>query len=167
MRTLVVAVVLTFTLAAAAAQQQATQPPVLELKTFASSADVAALIAKAKRERKEGQALFSQPLLHLAPYTAKLEYRASVGIASLHETDGEVFYVIEGSATMVTGGKLVNPKPAIGETQGTAIEGGVSRHVAKGDFIIIPERTPHWFSAIDKPLVVVTLHVPRPVPGAH
>jgi quercetin dioxygenase-like cupin family protein len=48
---------------------------------------------------------------------------------------------------------------------GTAIEGGASRNVAKGDFIIVPEGTAHWFSAINGTLVLMTLHVPRPVPG--
>ena len=45
---------------------------------------------------------------------------------------------------------------------GTAIEGGSSRPVAKGDFIIVPEKTPHWFSAINGTIVLMSLHLPRP-----
>jgi mannose-6-phosphate isomerase-like protein (cupin superfamily) len=77
-------------------------------------------------------------------------------------------YVIDGSATMVTGGKLVDEKrtnPA--NLSGTGIEGGTSQHVSKGDFMVVPENTAHWFSAIDGTLVLMTLHVPRPVPAAH
>jgi mannose-6-phosphate isomerase-like protein (cupin superfamily) len=147
--------------------QQGAQSPAPAMKTFASSADVAALIAKAKSERKEGQAVVAQPIVQLAPYNATLEYRAAVGTASVHEREAELFYVIDGSATMITGGKLVNESrtnPA--NLTGSAVEGGTSRHLAKGDFIIVPENTPHWFSAIDGTLVLMSLHVPRPVPKA-
>jgi len=125
------------------------------------------MIAKAKSERKADQPLFAQPILQLAPYTASLEYRGAVGPAAVHETEAEMFYVIDGSATMVTGGKLVNEKRTNAENlTGTAIEGGSARPVAKGDFIIVPEKTPHWFSAINGTIVLMSFHVPRPV-AAH
>jgi mannose-6-phosphate isomerase-like protein (cupin superfamily) len=147
--------------------QQAAQSPAPAMKTFASSADVAALVAKARSERKEGQALVAQSIVQLAPYNASLEYRAAVAAASVHEREAELFYVVDGSATMVTGGKLVNESrtnPA--NLTGSGVEGGTSRHVAKGDFIFVPENTPHWFSAIDGTLVLMSLHVPRPAPKA-
>ena len=156
--------VLTGALMAQQAAQQAPPAP----KMFSSAADVQALIAEAKGERKEGQPQVTKRILGLAPYNANLEYRASVGPASVHETEAELFYVIEGSATMVTGGKLVKEtrtNPA--NLTGTGIEGGTPRAVAKGDFIAVPEGTAHWFSAIDQTLVLMTLHVPRPVPAAH
>jgi mannose-6-phosphate isomerase-like protein (cupin superfamily) len=139
------------------------QPPAL--KTFASSSDVAAMIAKAKAERKPDQPTFAQPILQLAPYTASLEYRAAVGPAAVHETEAEMFYVIDGSATLVTGGKLVNEKRNGANLTGTAIEGGSQRPVAKGDFIIVPENTPHWFSTINGTIVLMSFHAPRPVPA--
>jgi mannose-6-phosphate isomerase-like protein (cupin superfamily) len=146
----------------------AQQPAATAIKTFASSADVAALAAKAKSERKGDQPTVSERILQLAPYNANLEYRASVGPAAVHETEAEMFYVIDGTATMTTGGKLVNEKRTNAENlTGTAIEGGESRTVAKGDFIIVPEKTPHWFSAIQGTITLMTLHVPRPVPAAH
>jgi len=136
------------------------------LKTFASSSDVAAMIAKAKAERKPDQPLFAQPILQLAPYTASLEYRGAVGPAAVHETEAEMFYVIDGSATLVTGGKLVNEKRTNPENlTGTAIEGGSARPVAKGDFIIVPEKTPHWFSTINGTIVLMSFHAPRPLPA--
>ena len=153
---------LTLLAAFAAAQQPAAQ----SMKTFASSSDVAAMIAKAKAERKPDQPLFAQPILQLAPYTASLEYRAAVGPAAVHETEAEMFYVIEGSATLVTGGKLVNEKRTnAANLTGTAIEGGSARPVAKGDFVIVPERTPHWFSPINGTIVLMSFHVPRPAPA--
>jgi len=146
----------------AAVAQQAGAPAAQAMKTFASSADVTAMIAKAKSERKENQAIVAQSILRLAPYNASLEYRASVGPAAVHEKEAEMFYVIDGSGTMVTGGKLVNEtRPNAENLSGTAIEGGATRNIAKGDFIIVPENTPHWFSAINGTLVLMSLHVPR------
>ena len=67
---------------------------------------------------------------------------------------------------MVTGGKLVDGNATNADNlTGTAIEGGSSRSVAKGDFIVVPENTAHWFSAINGTLVLMSLHVPRPVPA--
>jgi mannose-6-phosphate isomerase-like protein (cupin superfamily) len=132
------------------------------MKTYSSAADVAALAAKAKSERKGDQPNVTERILQLPPYNANLEYRASVGPAAVHEKEAEVFYVIDGSATMVTGGKLVKESRTNAENlSGTGIEGGTSRTVAKGDFIIVPENTPHWFSAINGTLTLMTLHVPR------
>lgn len=166
MRAFRISVALTLLAAAAIAQQQSEEPTAQAITTFASAADVESLIAKATRERKEGQPVFSQRILLLAPYRVSLEYRASVGPATLHERQAELFYVIDGSATMVTGGKLVNEtRPKADNRKGTAIEGGTSRSVTKGDFIIVPENTPHWFSAINKTLIVMSFHVPRPVPS--
>ena len=108
--------------------------------------------------------MVAERILHLAPYNANLEYRAGLAPASVHEKEAEVFYVIDGTATMVTGGKLKEEKRTNPENlSGTGIEGGEARTVAKGDFIIVPENTPHWFSKIDGVLVLMTLHVPRPV----
>ena len=158
MRALLISLIgLAVTLAPAAVAQQA--PPV---KTYASSSDVAALIAKAKTDRKENQANFIQQILQLAPYNANLEYRAAVGPAAVHEKEAEMFYVIDGSGTLTTGGKLVGETRTNAENlSGTAIEGGSSRPVAKGDFFIVPENTPHWFGTINGTLVLMSLHVPR------
>jgi mannose-6-phosphate isomerase-like protein (cupin superfamily) len=73
--------------------------------------------------------------------------------ANVHQTKvSEIYYILEGGGTLVTGGTLPNPKPmAPGSTnlQGSRIDGGVSRHLSKGDVVIIPGRTPHWWSNQD------------------
>jgi mannose-6-phosphate isomerase-like protein (cupin superfamily) len=74
--------------------------------------------------------------------------------------------VIDGSGTLVTGGKLVGETRTNADNlSGTAIEGGQTQAVSKGDFFIVPENTPHWFSKINGALVLMSLHVPRPVPA--
>jgi mannose-6-phosphate isomerase-like protein (cupin superfamily) len=144
------------------AQQTAKQAP-KQPKTYTSAKEVVAMMAKAKNERKQDQANFIQSLLQLAPYTANLEYRAIVGPAAVHEKEAELFYVIDGSGTLVTGGKLAGESRTNAENlTGTGIDGGDTQAVAKGDFFIVPENTPHWFSKINGTLVLMSLHVPRP-----
>lgn len=73
--------------------------------------------------------------------------------AILHEvTTTEVYYMLEGSATLVTGGTLMDQRrePATSTSvRGSRIDGGVSRRVVPGDVVIIPGRTPHWWSSQD------------------
>jgi len=100
-------------------------------------------------------------LVRNAPYTVNLEYRASVGPAAVHEKEIEMFYVVDGSATMITGGKLKDEKRNNADNLGgTGIEGGDSREVAKGDFFMVPAGVPHWLSQINGTLVLMSLHGP-------
>lgn len=171
MRTIVIGLTLTLLAAGVLARQPepkpspqaAPQSSAKPTKTFTSAADLNALIAKAKSERKEGQPIVVEPIVELGSYDGHLEYRASVGNAAVHEKEAELFYVIDGSATLTTGGKLVNEKRT-DETNlsGSAIQGGTPRKIAKGDWILVPENTPHWFSPIDGVVEVFSMHVPRP-----
>jgi len=142
--------------------QQPTAQSMKTFATFASGAEVQSLIANAKKIRTPDQPMVSQPIVQLAPYRANLEYRPVVGPASIHEKEAELFYVIEGAGTLVTGGKLANEKRTNAENlTGTALEGGTAQAVSKGDVFIVPENTGHWFSEIKSPIVVMSLHVPR------
>ena len=162
MRVLIAGFVVILTASAAFAQQPPAPASPAASRTMVSAADVTALIAKAKAERKDNQALLAQSMIQLAPYNVSLEYRAAVANAAVHETEAELFYVVDGSATLVTGGKLTNSNRTNAENlTGSGIEGGMSRRVAKGDFIMVPEGTPHWFSAIDGTVVLMSLHLPH------
>lgn len=130
-------------------------------KLAVSASEIAALAAKAKAERKPDQPTFAQPIISYAPYGANLEYRAAVGPSSVHTQYAEMFVVVDGSATLVTGGKLVNEKRNGDNSSGTAIEGGSSRPVAKGDVVIVPENTAHWFSKIDGTIVLMSFRLPH------
>jgi len=162
MRVLMAGFVVILTASAAFAQQPPAPAAAAASRTMVSASDVTALIAKAKAERKDNQALLAQSMIQLAPYNVSLEYRAAVANAAVHETEAELFYVIDGSATLVTGGKLTNEsRTNAANLSGSGIESGVSRRVAKGDFIMVPEGTPHWFSAIDGTVVLMSLHLPH------
>lgn len=162
MRSMVAALAVTAALGTTAVYAQSGAPAAAKL--FAASADVKAMIAKAKAERKADQPNFVQPIVTLAPYNANLEYRVG-GInapASTHDKDAELFYVVEGSGTVVTGGTLQNERRANADNaSGTGIDGGSPRKIAAGDWVLVPEKTPHWFTQIDGTLVMMSLHLGR------
>jgi quercetin dioxygenase-like cupin family protein len=136
---------------------QPAQPPT---KLFSSSADVQGLIAKAKAEHKDGNTV--ELVVNVQGYPMQLEYRTSTTPPSIHPTHAELIEVIEGSCTLITGGKLVGAKPAApgAMTQGgTAIEGGSPRKVSKGDYIMVPANTPHQYTEVQG-LIMMTLHMP-------
>jgi len=121
-----------------------------------TSADLAAIVAKLPTDRNQ-----NQTFLQLAPYNVNLEHRVMGAAASVHEKEAELFYVIDGGGTIVTGGKLTGEQRTNAENlTGTGIEGGTSKKVSKGDFVLVPEGVPHWFSAVDK-LTLMSLHLPR------
>jgi mannose-6-phosphate isomerase-like protein (cupin superfamily) len=106
------------------------------------------------------------------------EYNVSVGVVHRAKTAGrdagggiehsqitEVYHVIEGSATLVTGGTMENltevpsDSPIVvvlngPSTRGGPIQNGVSRKISPGDVVIIPPNTPHWFSEITSDQIV-------------
>lgn len=162
MRLIAIGSVFALLSASAFAQPSPAQSPAPAMKNFAASADVAALVAKARSERKDGQGVLVQRLIELAPYNVNIEYRVAVANAAVHEREAELFYVVDGSATMVTGGTLVNASRTNPDNlSGAGIEGGKAQRVAKGDFVMVPEGTPHWFSAIDGTVVLMSLHLPK------
>src|ERR1700719_2406226 len=119
----------------AVAQAPAAQMEASMMNTFWSAADVQALLAKAKAERKEGQVMVAEHILSLAPYTANLEYRPIDGAVAVHEKEAELVYVIDGGGALITGGKVVGEKRTNdANLSGTAIDGGASQTVNKGDF---------------------------------
>lgn len=80
--------------------------------------------------------------------------KSQPGDAIAHETKTtEVYIILSGAGVLVTGGTIVDLKPPpAGRSpgpRGDRIEGGVSRRVAAGDTIIIPGRTPHWWSSLE------------------
>jgi hypothetical protein len=73
--------------------------------------------------------------------------------AIYHDTNmTEILYILEGSATLITGGTIPDARPPArpgGNYTGTRIDGGTSRHVVPGDVIITPGRTPHLWANIE------------------
>lgn len=78
-------------------------------------------------------------------------YRNKPGHVEVHEKETDVFHVIDGEATFVTGGAMVGGKATRpGQWAGTDVKGGQTHHLTKGDVIVIPAGTPHWFKEVPK-----------------
>ncbi|MEI6861107.1 MAG: cupin domain-containing protein [Verrucomicrobiota bacterium] len=90
------------------------------------------------------------PLLINTDYKIQAGRRAMPGIVEIHEHDTDILYFLEGSATIITGGKTENAKTTdAGEIRGDKIIGGTPRKVTKGDIMVIPSGIPHWFSEVN------------------
>jgi mannose-6-phosphate isomerase-like protein (cupin superfamily) len=149
----------TVTLGAQQPQTGAPAGAAAALKMIQTSADVAAIVARAKAQPP--QPLRSTPLFQAPPYAVNIEYRTAVATSAVHETEAELFYVIDGGGTFVVGGELTEPQRTNAQNlTGKAISGGSSQKVAKGDFMWVPAGSPHWFSAIDGTLTLMSLHLP-------
>ena len=105
-----------------------------------------------------------------------------VGVGVLYRTEGqtqntavhfkvsEVYHVMKGSGTLVTGGTVVNPRTRAADSievtredgpgvTGTAIRGGVNHELKEGDVIVIPAGTPHWFSKINGSISYLVIRI--------
>jgi mannose-6-phosphate isomerase-like protein (cupin superfamily) len=114
--------------------------------------------------------------------------RANVGIAIMrrevkkqgaieHDDLTEVYYILEGSGTLVTGRTLTQPtrmdpkghvvKDLVGPSMNSPeIKDGQAKHFVAGDSIIIPAGVGHWFSQLDSPVnyLVVRIDLDKIVP---
>ena len=81
-------------------------------------------------------------------------------MAEIHTRDTDIAYVLQGSATLVTGGTAVGVK-AIGpeELRGSAIRGGETRQLTVGDVVVIPNGVPHWFKEVRAPFLYYVVKV--------
>ncbi len=93
-------------------------------------------------------------LLNKGAYQILTSHRVQPGEVEVHNLDTDIMYVIEGSATIVTGGTVVDGRTtAPNEIRGKSINGGQTHHLTKGDILVVPEGVPHWYKQIDNKLV--------------
>lgn len=92
-------------------------------------------------------------LVNMGNYMVHASHREMDGVAEIHTLDTDLIYVLEGSATFVTGGSVPDAKVTEpNELRGPAIVGGESRRVVKGDVIVVPAGVPHMFTEVQGPL---------------
>jgi glc operon protein GlcG len=93
-------------------------------------------------------------------YMVHASRRDKPGLVEVHHKDADIVYVLEGTATIVTGGTMKGGKEiAADEVRGTDIEGGETRTLTKGDVMIIPAGTPHWFKEVPGPFTYYVVKV--------
>jgi uncharacterized protein GlcG (DUF336 family) len=95
-----------------------------------------------------------QPLLEVPGYKVHASRRDAPGVAEVHLWETDVIYVLDGEATFVTGGTVVEPQATEpGQIRGSVIEGGVEHHLTEGDVIVVPANVPHWFKEVGAPFL--------------
>ena len=138
--------------------------------TDVNSTEIQALVQKTASERISDQAI--------RVVSVNGEYNVGMGVVHRAKTSGaqagggiehsqitEIYHVMEGNATLVTGGSMDNMSefpadhPVVTvlngpSTRGGPIQNGVSRKIGPGDVVIIPPNTPHWFSEITSDQIV-------------
>src|SRR5712671_5656305 len=89
------------------------------------------------------------PLVSAPDLTVSGSHRDKAGQVEVHDKETDVIHVIDGEATFVTGGTMVGGKTTKpGQSMGTDIKGGQTHHLTKGDVIVVPAGTPHWFKEV-------------------
>lgn len=102
-------------------------------------------------------------------YRGKLEKPAPNAVAE-HDQVSEVYHVIDGSATLVTGPDLVDTKRRPADDQAVkmlngpgsnsaSIRNGVTHQLKPGDVVIIPAGTGHWFTKIDDHITYLMVRI--------
>jgi mannose-6-phosphate isomerase-like protein (cupin superfamily) len=148
--------------------QQSPAPPAVDIR----AADVAAFLDALPPDQISDRAI---RVADVGGYNVGVfgvfRPRDSGGAAIRHETSvTEVYYMVEGSGTLVTGGIIIEER-STGNSRltgrpnfaGSGVEGGVSRRVEPGDIVIIPGNSPHWWSSLDSDIKYL---IYRPDPEA-
>jgi len=80
--------------------------------------------------------------------------------AEVHDASDDVYYVLEGSATLVLGGKLEAPKEVEpGEWRSPKIIDGKTFEITKGDLVVVPRGTPHQRSTANKDFTMILIKI--------
>ncbi len=101
------------------------------------------------------------PLVETDAYRVHASHHDAAGQAEIHTADTDIIYMLEGTATSVTGGSAVEPKVVgDGEIRGSAVQGGDTRRLARGDVMIVPHGVSHGFKQVSAPFnyYVVKVH---------
>ena len=89
--------------------------------------------------------------------------RSGAGQVEVHEKETDVMYIVEGHALFVTGGTMVGGKiRKPGQMLGTSIQGGDVHQLSKGDVVVVPAGTPHWFKDVPESISYYVVKVLKP-----
>ena len=139
----------------AASAQQDEELAIAGASAFNNSESASAPVTYLEKEKvtaafAKGEVLFDKS----DKYMVHASRREQPGMGEVHTKDADIIYVLDGTATFVTGGALVEPHNiAVDEIRGKEISGGETRKLVKGDVIIVPAGTPHWFKEVSPPFL--------------
>jgi len=96
-------------------------------------------------------------------YKVMTAHRTESGNVEVHRSYTDIFYIVQGSTNIVTGGKVIGEKATNpDEPRGDSIEGGETRRLSVGDAIVIPAGVPHWMKDVEGTLLYFVVKVKNP-----
>jgi glc operon protein GlcG len=102
------------------------------------------------------------PLYETDAYKIHASRREKAGLAEVHVKDTDIIHVLSGTATLVTGGRVVEAQTvAQDEVRGARIDGGDTRRLAPGDVVVVPAGVPHWFKDVPSPMTYYVVKATR------
>lgn len=138
----------------AASAQQDEELALAGARAVTAASSPAAAVSHFDSERVRDAFARGQPLHETGGYKIHASRRDQPGLVEVHEHETDVLYVVEGSATLVTGGTPVDPQTTgPGEIRAPRVEGGEARQLARGDVVVIPNGVPHWFKETSDPFL--------------
>ena len=96
-------------------------------------------------------------------YRVNVVHREAPAGALAHAGNTEMHYILEGAATVVLGGTVVRGAAGAPAT----IQGGETRQVKKGDVIIVPAGSGHWYKEVTNPVTYLEVRWVAPAPAHH
>lgn len=126
---------------AAPAEAEAPAPPPGSAGIFKSNADLQNVLKAAIAKTND---MATSPIALTDQYRVNIVHRPKANGAIAHPGNTELHYIIQGSGTVVTGGKIVRKQGAP-----ATIEGGETHKVAVGDVVIVPAGSAHMYSEVN------------------
>ena len=121
----------------------------LSITVLLAAADRTSSVTYVDHEKVAAALSKGGPLVSAADLLVSGSHRDKAGQVEVHDKETDVIYVVDGAATFVTGGKMVGGKVTKpGQSLGSDIIGGQTHHLGKGDVIVVPATTPHWFKEV-------------------
>jgi glc operon protein GlcG len=135
---------------------------VIVLATIAADKPTGAGVIHLDRDRVAAVFAQSGTLLATNNFKVMCLRREQPGEVEIHDRDTDIFYVLEGSATCVTGGQATESRTSgPGEKRAKSIAGGEEQRVSKGDVMVIPNGVPHWFKEVSPPFLYYMVKVSK------
>ena len=155
--TIVVGILLFLPLNAAAQGEKKPARPIREVVVM--RAQSLADLQKKLQPSNKAEDLIGGPGMELR-VAIQHENNTTAPSAEIHDASDDVYYVLDGTATLTLGGTLDAPKEIErGEWRGPKITGGQTVDIAKGDLIVVPRGTPHHRSTLNQDFTMILIKV--------
>ena len=124
----------------------ADQAPSSAPATYLSEAELTSTLKTAEKTAPD---MHTAPVKNADHYRINIVRRTSAQGAIAHPDGTEVHHIIDVPRPSSLAGRSSEPTNAGARGGNATIEGGQSRRVAKGDVILIPAGTPHWYKDLE------------------